>query len=160
MSVSCKHDRNGFLHRAIREKGGAYGGGANQDSNSASFRFFSYRDPRLTETLDDFDASLDWLNTATHENYQLEEAILGVVAALDKPASPAGEAKQAFYSKLFGNILATRKAFRDKVLSTTFDDLIRVSEKYFKPSNASTGIITNTESIQKLKLDGLIVKNV
>ena len=160
LHVLAGYLRNGFLHRAIREKGGAYGGGANQDSNSASFRFFSYRDPRLIETLDDFDASLDWLNTATHENYQLEEAILGVVAALDKPASPAGEAKQAFYSKLFGNVLATRKAFRDKVLSTTFDDLIRVSEKYFKPSNASTGIITNTESVQKLKLDGLIVKNV
>ncbi|MCW8885521.1 MAG: insulinase family protein, partial [Motiliproteus sp.] len=49
--------RNGFLHRSIREQGGAYGGGAGQDSASASFRFFSYRDPRLEETLSDFDAS-------------------------------------------------------------------------------------------------------
>ena len=36
--------RNGFLHRAIREQGGAYGGGASQDSNSGAFRF------TLTET--------------------------------------------------------------------------------------------------------------
>ncbi|MEQ8516355.1 MAG: insulinase family protein, partial [Chromatocurvus sp.] len=43
--------RNGFLHRAIREQGGAYGGGASQDSIVAAFRFFSYRDPRLAETL-------------------------------------------------------------------------------------------------------------
>jgi Zn-dependent M16 (insulinase) family peptidase len=38
--------RNGFLHRAIREQGGAYGSGAGQDSGEAVFRFFSYRDPR------------------------------------------------------------------------------------------------------------------
>ncbi len=31
--------RNGYLHGAIREQGGAYGGGATQDSSSASFRF-------------------------------------------------------------------------------------------------------------------------
>ena len=160
LHVLAGYLRNGFLHRTIREKGGAYGGGATQDSNSASFRFFSYRDPRLTETLDDFDASLEWLHTATHENYQLEEAILGVVAMLDKPASPAGEAKQAFYNQLFGNILATRKAFRDRVLNTKFSDLIRVSEKYLKPSNASTGVITNTESIQKLTLKDLVIKNI
>lgn len=29
----------GFLHRAIREQGGAYGGGASQDSGIAAFRF-------------------------------------------------------------------------------------------------------------------------
>ena len=56
--------RNGFLHRAIRERGGAYGSGAGQDSGEAAFRFFSYRDPRLTETLDDFDASIKWLSRA------------------------------------------------------------------------------------------------
>ena len=159
LHVLAGYLRNGFLHRAIREKGGAYGGGASQDSNSASFRFFSYRDPRLAETLDDFDASIDWLNSSKHENYQLEEAILGVVSTLDKPASPAGEAKQVFYNKLFGSRLDTRKAFRDRVLSTTRKDLMQVADKYFKPSNASTGLITNIDSIQKLKIDNLLVKN-
>ena len=33
--------RNGFLHRTIREQGGAYGGGASQDSGIAAFRFYS-----------------------------------------------------------------------------------------------------------------------
>ena len=34
--------RNGFLHTAIREKGGAYGGGALQDMSARTFKFFSY----------------------------------------------------------------------------------------------------------------------
>ncbi|MDX1594490.1 MAG: insulinase family protein, partial [Gammaproteobacteria bacterium] len=84
--------RNGFLHRAIREQGGAYGGGAGYDGDSATFRFFSYRDPRLAETLADFDRALDWLQSTPHEARALEEAILGVIARIDQPASPAGEA--------------------------------------------------------------------
>ncbi|MCG8578179.1 MAG: hypothetical protein MI810_25090, partial [Flavobacteriales bacterium] len=81
--------RNGYLHRAIREQGGAYGSGASQDSNIAAFRFFSYRDPRLAETLADFDKSIDWLLNEEHEWRQVEESILGVVSAIDKPSSPA-----------------------------------------------------------------------
>ena len=46
--------RNGYLHTAIREKGGAYGSGAMQDSNNKVFKFFSYRDPRCAETFQDF----------------------------------------------------------------------------------------------------------
>ena len=47
--------RNGYLHRTIREQGGAYGGGASQDNQAGAFRFFSYRDPRIEGTLTDFD---------------------------------------------------------------------------------------------------------
>ena len=138
--------RNGFLHRAIREQGGAYGGGASQDANSASFRFFSYRDPRLEETLADFDASIKWLLNEKHAEHQLEEAILGVIASMDKPPSPAGEAKQAFYNRLFHRNLEHRMAFRRRVLATSLEDLRRVAELYFHPENASIGVITHKES--------------
>jgi len=79
--------RNGFLHRVIREQGGAYGGGANQDSLNACFKFFSYRDPRLSETLDDFDQAIEWLKETKHEYQPLEEAILSVISSIDKPVS-------------------------------------------------------------------------
>jgi Zn-dependent M16 (insulinase) family peptidase len=102
--------RNGFLHRAIREQGGAYGGGASHDAGIAAFRFFSYRDPRHGATLEDFDASLAWLQDTKHEWQQVEEAILGVISSLDKPASPAGEAKKHFHETLFGRHIAERGA--------------------------------------------------
>ena len=135
--------RNGFLHRAIREQGGAYGGGASQESNIAAFRFYSYRDPRLTETIRDFDHSIEWLLSKDHGYQPLEEAILGVISALDKPSSPAGEAKQAFQNRLFGRDEAFQKQFRERVLSTTLDDLKRVASTYLKPEQASTAIITH-----------------
>ena len=134
--------RNGFLHRAIREQGGAYGGGASQDSTVAAFRFFSYRDPRLAETLQDFDASVAWLLTEQHAADTVEEAILGVISSLDKPASPAGEARQDFHNRRFGRDHAQRTTFRQRVLAVTLDDLRRVAQCYLTPENASTAVIT------------------
>ncbi len=100
LMVLAAYLRNGFLHSAIREKGGAYGGGASYDGNACSFRFYSYRDPRLAETFADFEASIDWLFNAEQLPHQLEEAILGLIASMDKPGSPAGEAITACYALL------------------------------------------------------------
>lgn len=143
--------RNGFLHRAIREQGGAYGGGASHDTGTASFRFFSYRDPRHADTLADFDAALDWLQSARHEWQQVEEAILGVVASLDKPGSPAGEAKKHFHENLFGRSIEQRRAFRARVLAVTLDDLLRVGAHWLDPARASIAVITNAPGATGLR---------
>ncbi|PCJ18368.1 MAG: peptidase M16 [Gammaproteobacteria bacterium] len=135
--------RNGYLHTSIREKGGAYGGGAMQDSAGACFKFFSYRDPRMSETLKDFDQSIDWLLSESHEPRLLEEAILGVVSDIDKPSSPAGEAKTAFHNNLSGRTEEQRRRFRLNILNVSQEDLIRVGKTYFSKEAASTAIITN-----------------
>lgn len=147
--------RNGFLHRAIREKGGAYGGGAGQDNNIAAFRFFSYRDPRNAETLDDFDRALDWLAEEPHEWSQVEEAILGVISAIDKPGSPAGEARQTFHSELYGRTREKRERFRQRVLEVTLDDLRRVAATYLEPDRASVAVITSPDRASQLAKLGL-----
>lgn len=143
--------RNGYLHRVIREQGGAYGGGASQDSNTASFRLFSYRDPRLTETLEDFDASIEWLLNEDHQAQPLEEAILGVVSSLDKPSSPAGEAKQTFHAELFGRDRNKREAFRQQILEVSIDDLKRVAKTYLNAANASIAVVTGSNQLDNLK---------
>ncbi|MBL1277373.1 MAG: insulinase family protein [Ectothiorhodospiraceae bacterium] len=150
--------RNGFLHRVIREQGGAYGGGASHDSDSASFRFYSYRDPRLTETLNDFDRSIDWLLNEKHQWRQVEESILGVIGSLDKPSSPSGEAKDAFHSALYGRTAEQRQQQRQRVLAVTLEDLKRVGETYLKPELASTAVITNPQSADSAETLGLTIR--
>ena len=135
--------RNGYLHRAIRETGGAYGGGASQDPDSASFRFYSYRDPRLVETLADFDRSVEWLCGESHDERELEEAILSVIGGIDKPGSPAGEARNAWQAELFGRTAERRRAFRTRILGVTMADLVRVGETWLSPEKASTAVITS-----------------
>ncbi|RYZ99558.1 MAG: peptidase M16, partial [Moraxellaceae bacterium] len=143
--------RNGFLHRTIREQGGAYGGGAGQDNTIAAFRFYSYRDPRLTETLNDFDAALEWLNDTAHSEQSLEEAILGVVSSIDKPGSPAGEAKSTYQAELFGRTREKREQFRNRVVNVSIDDLLRVASVYLQPEKASIGIVSNIGQREKLE---------
>ncbi|MAL96723.1 MAG: peptidase M16 [Haliea sp.] len=142
--------RNGFLHRSIREQGGAYGGGASQDSGVAAFRFFSYRDPRLQATLEDFQASIHWLQHHQHSPESLEEAVLGVISSLDKPGSPAGEARQDFHNRLYGRDHAQREAFRRAVLSVTLEDLLRVADTWLKPERASTAVVTSRKQLESL----------
>ena len=140
--------RNGFLHRAIREQGGAYGGGASQDPGIAAFRFYSYRDPRLEETLQDFDSAIAWMVEGKHDYRALEEAILGVIGGMDKPSSPAGEAKHHFHNRLFGRSHEQREQFRQQVLAVSLEDLRRVTESYLQPAKASTAVITNSSQLK------------
>ena len=147
--------RNGFLHRAIREQGGAYGGGAGQDSNNGAFRFYSYRDPRLAETLNDFDKAIDWSLETNHSWQSIEEAILGVVSSLDKPDSPAGGAKRDFHAMLNGRTPVTRQRFRERLLATKEDDLKRVAQTYLKEQTAHTCVITDKNKEDDVKAIGL-----
>ena len=160
LQVLAGYLRNGFLHSAIREVGGAYGGGASQDPASASFRFFSYRDPRLGETLADFKASITWLLGDAQQESQLEEAVLGVIASMDKPSSPAGEAKTAFYNRLFGRTLEQRTEFRKRVLATTLEDLKHVATRYFVDQEPSLAVITSAAKAEELEIEGLEINKI
>ncbi|MEM1141216.1 MAG: insulinase family protein [Pseudomonadota bacterium] len=141
--------RNGFLHRAIREQGGAYGGGASHDAGTAAFRFFSYRDPRIEGTLNDFDESIRWMLSTSHQETALEEAILGVIGSLDKPGSPAGEAKQDFHNRRFERDFAQRMAFREAVLGVSIADLKRVTETYLTHEQGSIAVLTGAAAVEE-----------
>ncbi|OTG65115.1 insulinase family protein [Acinetobacter silvestris] len=153
LMVLAGYLRNGFLHSAIREKGGAYGGGASYDGNACSFRFYSYRDPRLAETFKDFEASIDWLMNVEQQSHQLEEAILGLVSSMDKPGSPAGEAITACYALLHGRTPAFRKMLRTRLLEVTLQDLKRVAQTYLieqKPVKAVVAPVAKKETLEQL----------
>jgi Zn-dependent M16 (insulinase) family peptidase len=156
LSVLAGFLRNGFLHRSIREQGGAYGGGASFDNDNAAFRFYSYRDPRLEETLNDFNASIDWLLNNRHDWRQVEEGILGVVSAMDKPGSPSGEAKKAFFSKLHQRTPERRQRYRERVLAVTLADLQRVGEKYLTSGQSSTAVVTSQSNQSVTEKMGLL----
>jgi Zn-dependent M16 (insulinase) family peptidase len=155
LAVLAKYLQDGFLHPAIREKGGAYGAGAQFDPESATFRFFSYRDPRLGATLADFDESIAWLDR-TNEPERLEESILGVIRGLDAPRTPAGAAIQEFYDEYEGRSRDFRIDHRNAVLATKFDDLYRAAARYLVAETSSTHVITHAAheaEIEELELE-------
>jgi Zn-dependent M16 (insulinase) family peptidase len=169
-SVDSKHEdapaltvlgtvlRNGYLHSAIREKGGAYGSGATQDSNNKVFKFFSYRDPKCSETFSEFKKSREWsLKNIT--SAQLDEGVLGVISSIDKPLSPYGEAMSDFMSELDHKKQSERLAFRSKVKECSIDDLVKVSEKYLF-SDSKSAVIAGEPFESEIKSLDFKLKNI
>ena len=150
--------RNGYLHSAIREKGGAYGSGAMQDSNNKIFKFFSYRDPKCSQTFQEFKKSREWsLKNITQD--QLDEGILGIVSNIDKPLSPFGEAMSDFSMNLDKKDLEKRLEMRSLVKNLTLNDLINVSQKYlFNESKKS--VIAGKNYIDEMKKMNFEIKNI
>ena len=142
--------QNGYLHTALREQGGAYGGGASYGSDTGTFSFYSHRDPRLIDTLADFDHSLTWLQNTQHEPRALEEAILGVISSIDRPGSPAGEAVSSFFNSLHGRTPEQRREFRRRVLQVKIEDLQRVAMTYLQPEQANVAVLSDAKTLAEL----------
>ncbi len=150
--------RNGYLHSNIREKGGAYGGGASFDSNVAAFKFFSYRDPNCQATFEHFKNSIDWLLENNHDDEKLTEAIMGIISGMDKPGSPAGEAVKSCFANLHGRTKAWQQSLREQILSVTIDDLKRVANLYLKDKTPARAVIAPIEQEQAIAELGFDIK--
>lgn len=114
---------NCVLHREIREKGGAYGGGASYSPSIGNFYLFSYRDPQLANTLTAFQESLKTIAQGAFNDRELEEAKLGVIQSLDAPVSPGARASVAYAWKRTGRTLKERELFRQKILKATKEEI-------------------------------------
>ena len=132
LMVLAPYLRNGYLHSAIRERGGAYGGGSGYDANACAFKFFSYRDPHCAETFAHFEASIEWLLSEPQSAEQLEEAILGIISGMDKPGSPAGEAIKACFANLHNRGEDWQRKMRAAILAVTIEDIQRVAKQYLQ----------------------------
>ncbi|MDC0905696.1 insulinase family protein, partial [Gammaproteobacteria bacterium] len=158
LSVLATVLRNGFLHTAIREKGGAYGAGASNDTATNTFKLFSYRDPKCKETFQAFEDAISWAKTSINEQH-LEEAILGVVSSIDKPLSPVGEAKNDFNFNLEDINIDDRLAFRQRIINCSIEDLVRVNEKYLTKESKKSILAGESfkDQAKELKLEILEV---
>jgi len=69
---------------------------------------------------------------------------------MDKPGSPAGEAKTTYLSSLFGRTPEVRQAFRQRILSVTLDDLERVATTWLLPEKGSLAVVTSPKAAAAL----------
>nr|XP_023024278.1 presequence protease, mitochondrial [Leptinotarsa decemlineata]XP_023024279.1 presequence protease, mitochondrial [Leptinotarsa decemlineata]XP_023024280.1 presequence protease, mitochondrial [Leptinotarsa decemlineata]XP_023024281.1 presequence protease, mitochondrial [Leptinotarsa decemlineata]XP_023024283.1 presequence protease, mitochondrial [Leptinotarsa decemlineata] len=122
-----------YLHPELRERQGAYGGGARIMPDGV-FSFFSYRDPRSLETLDVFDNSYKWIQNEMKNitEQDIFEAKLGVFQAVDAPVPPSSKGSEEFLKRLTPDI---KQRHRAELMSVEKDGLKMVAEKYLGLSN-------------------------
>ncbi|TKA71878.1 hypothetical protein B0A55_06336 [Friedmanniomyces simplex] len=75
------------LHQEIREKGGAYGGGASTNSLAGTLGMYSYRDPNPANSLKIMREAGRWASERDWSARELEEAKLSLFQSVDAPIS-------------------------------------------------------------------------
>ncbi|BCA79319.1 insulinase family protein [Desulfuromonas sp. AOP6] len=151
LMVLAKLLRANFLHREIREKGGAYGGLAGADPEAGLFSMLSYRDPQLTRTLKVYEQAVDWAIAGKYSDEEIKEAILASFSDLDRPLSPGGKASREFNHQLQGLTLAMRQTFRQRLLAVNREALQRAADTYLKQGwqDSSVAVVSGEEQLQK-----------
>ncbi len=151
LTVASQLFENKVLLSSIREKGGAYGAGANYNSNSATFYFHSYRDPHILSTLDAFDDAIDLISLEQFSCRDLEEAKIGIIQHIDSPTPPGKRGITAYNWLKEGKTLQMRQKFREKLLSLDTSDVAKAVDKHLKQQKENGVIVCfgNQELIQK-----------
>ncbi len=143
LAVAAQYLRDQVLHNRIRERGGAYGSMARYDGNTGTFTMASYRDPRLQATYDDMRHAARWLIDHPHDPRLLHEAVLGVIARWDAPASPVGEARRRLMGDLLDRGPEVLDPLRRAILAVTDEDLSRVAVTWLDNEAAHVAVITD-----------------
>ncbi|RKF82961.1 Mitochondrial presequence protease [Golovinomyces cichoracearum] len=116
-----------FLHHEIREKGGAYGGGASARGLCGVFNFYSYRDPNPVNTLSIFKKAGKVAVEKQWTERDLEDAKLSIFQTIDAPKSVNSEGMTKFLSGVSDKMA---QEHREQLLDVTKAQVQEVSQKY------------------------------
>ena len=116
-----------WLWDRVRVVGGAYGVFGVYDWRRDNFTFVSYRDPKLGETLETYDATAQFVAELELDTGSLTKAIVSTIGDLDSPMLPDAQGMTALMQYLRGETADERQARREQVLGTTVADLRAVA---------------------------------
>jgi len=146
--VLANYLRDTFLHRELREKGGAYGAVAQASVGGGTFYLASYRDPYVTRTYDTFDRAARWVVDGEVNDEALKEAILGACGDVDPLESPDIKGRREATNRLTGFTRAERERFKKRLLEVTAADLRRIATTYLIPNGHAQTTIAGPELIE------------
>ena len=147
------------LHHEIREKGGAYGGGAYARGLSGLFGLYSYRDPNPQNTLKIMADAGCWARDRDWSVQDLEEAKLSVFQSLDAPESVSEEGMTMFLSGLDEEMEQKKRA---ELLAVGRADIRDVAQKYLVEATTqrkANVVVLGPKSDWASKTEGWEVKN-
>jgi len=147
--VISNYIRTSWLWQKVRMEGGAYGGFCGYDILSGVFSFGSYRDPNLMATLQNFDATANFLREANLSEAELTRTIIGTIGDLDSYQLPDAKGYSQFVRELVGETDDLRQRRRDEVLGTTVKNFREFAD--FLNSVAINGEVVVVGSAEKIE---------
>ncbi|KAG7455238.1 hypothetical protein MATL_G00254490 [Megalops atlanticus] len=137
-----------FLHGEIREKGGAYGGGARM-GRGGLFSFYSYRDPNSVQTLSAFRNGVEWAKAGKFTQQDIDEAKLSVFSAVDAPVAPSDKGMNLFLNGVSDEM---KQRHREQLFAVTAKNLTDAASRYLGIGQRTCGVAIlgpENESIKK-----------
>jgi Zn-dependent M16 (insulinase) family peptidase len=135
----------------LREEGGAYGGGATNNTISGNFSFYSYRDPHIFNSLQAFEEAIRSIANGEFDEDDLEEAKREMIQSFDDVIAPGSRGDYAYGWLREGKTQEQRQAFRTKLLGLTGPEVIEAIQKHIvsKFSTGSTVVFAGKELLEK-----------
>ncbi len=114
--------RYDYFWTRIRVQGGAYGA-FTQFNRNGIMLFGSYRDPNLSETLDVFDGTADYVASFEASEREMDKFIIGTMSGIDTPLTPQMKGNLAAECWLRNISQTDRQRQRDEILATRQADI-------------------------------------
>jgi Zn-dependent M16 (insulinase) family peptidase len=146
--VLANYLRDTFLHRELRERGGAYGAVAQASIGGGTFYMASYRDPEVVRTYDTFDRAASWVIDGEITDETLKEAILGACGDVDPLESPDIKGRREAANRLTGFTRAERERFKKRLLGVSAADLRRIAVAYLSSGGYAQATVAGPELIE------------
>lgn len=148
---------NAYLHRALREEGGAYGGSARYSPKGA-FAMSSYQDPRVEGTYRDFAKAAEWAAGGHASEREIEEAKISALQALEASRGPRGLARAAWDRASLGLGQEERDRYREGILDATGKSLKAAAERWLIGSEVSRAAFVAERHAAEARGAGLSVE--
>ena len=143
----------GYLWNEVRAKGGAYGTGLSP-SRTGEIIFYSYRDPNISETVDIFKQSGQFLKNSSFSKEEIDGYIISIIGDLDKPVSPRLEGLNADAEYFTNYSKEEKENARKRIMTTAPKDISDFAELFSKISDhLLTSAAGNKEKINAFGFD-------
>lgn len=146
-----------ILWNEIRLKGGAYDTGFFARSGSGATGCYSFRDPSPERSCEIFGKLHEYVDAFLKTEPDLTKYVIGTIGATDTVTTPRSEGSAANLLYLSGKAYEDKVRVRREILSTTADELARLSDILRRLTESSTvTVAAPKEVLEKMCLDRIL----
>jgi len=160
LHISSELMENLYLHKTIREQGGAYGSGARYNAAGGSFFFYSYRDPNILRSIAAFSGAINHLVEKGFTDQDLLEAKLGIIQGIESPISPGARALVGYNWLKTNRTCELRQQFKQKVLSASKQDIEKTIQSQLQNKKGVVITFAGRQLIEQEQKKGLKISDI
>ena len=154
LPVLARYLSTTYLHREVREKGGAYGATAAADARAGLFSFVSFADPHIVRTHEVWRSAAAAIAGAPIDELELGKAIVGASSTLDPLESPDSRGRRTLLDLRSGFTAEVRAEFAGRLRAVTAGDLARCADTYLRFENGALVTIGGPDAVAAANADG------